>query len=85
MKVEFVFNSFYQKSNFKRSFFSTTNIFFSILINYSLGRVEATLQVRYASNTTSVKSACAKCKVLMVQTCNNDILEGLAVADPPKP
>jgi hypothetical protein len=29
-----------------------------------------------------VKSAHAMLKVIMVQNCNNDILEGLAVADP---
>jgi hypothetical protein len=37
-----------------------------------------------ASNTVSVKSAHAMWKVLMVQSCDNDILEGLAVANPPQ-
>jgi hypothetical protein len=37
----------------------------------------------YESNTISVKSARAMWKVLMVQNCDNDILEGLAVANPP--
>jgi hypothetical protein len=32
----------------------------------------------------SVKSARAMWKVLMVQNCDNDILEGLAVANPPQ-
>jgi hypothetical protein len=31
-----------------------------------------------------VKSAHAMWKVLMVQSCDNDILEGLAVANPPQ-
>jgi hypothetical protein len=35
-------------------------------------------------NTVSVKSAHAMWKVLMVQSCDNDILEGLAVANPPQ-
>ena len=35
-------------------------------------------------NTTSIKSACAMWKVLMVQSSDNDILEGLAVANPPQ-
>jgi hypothetical protein len=35
-------------------------------------------------NTVSVKSARAMWKVLMVQSCDNDILEGLAVANPPQ-
>jgi hypothetical protein len=35
------------------------------------------------TNTASVKSACAMWKVHMVQNCDNDILEGLAVADLP--
>jgi hypothetical protein len=33
-------------------------------------------------NIVSVKSARAMWKVLMVQSCDNDILEGLAVANP---
>jgi hypothetical protein len=33
-------------------------------------------------NTVSIKSAHAMWKVLMVQSCDKDILEGLAVADP---
>jgi hypothetical protein len=36
-------------------------------------------------NTVSVKSARAMWKVLMVQSCDNDILEGLAIANPFKP
>jgi hypothetical protein len=36
------------------------------------------------SNTISVKSARAMWKVLMVQNCDNDILEGLAVANSPQ-
>ena len=39
-------------------------------------------------NTISIKSVRAMYKVLMVQDCHNDILEGLAVANPhqnPKP
>jgi hypothetical protein len=35
-------------------------------------------------NIVSIKSACAMWKMLMVQNCDNDILEGLAVADPPQ-
>jgi hypothetical protein len=35
-------------------------------------------------NTVFVKSARAMWKVLMVQNCDNDILEGLAVANPPQ-
>jgi hypothetical protein len=35
-------------------------------------------------NTVSVKSARAMWKVLMVQSCDNDILEGLAIANPPQ-
>jgi hypothetical protein len=35
-------------------------------------------------NTVSVKRAHAMWKVLMVQSCDNDILEGLAVANPPQ-
>jgi hypothetical protein len=38
----------------------------------------------YKYNTTSIKSVRAMWKVLMVQNCDNDILEGLVVADPPK-
>jgi hypothetical protein len=33
-------------------------------------------------NNVSIKSARAMWKVLMVQNCDNDILEGLAVTDP---
>jgi hypothetical protein len=36
-------------------------------------------------NIVSIKNAHAMWKVLMVQNCDNDILEGLAVANPPKP
>jgi hypothetical protein len=36
------------------------------------------------TNIVSVKSARAMWKVLMVQSCDNDILEGLAVANPPQ-
>jgi hypothetical protein len=36
----------------------------------------------WAINIVSVKSARAMWKVLMVQNCDNDILEGLAVTDP---
>jgi hypothetical protein len=36
-------------------------------------------------NIVSIKSACAMWKVLMVQNCDNDILEGLATANPSKP
>jgi hypothetical protein len=35
-------------------------------------------------NTIYVKSAHAMWKVLMVQSCDNDILEGLAIANPPQ-
>jgi hypothetical protein len=35
-------------------------------------------------NNASVKSAYAMWKVLMVQNCDNDILEGLAVNKPPQ-
>jgi hypothetical protein len=35
-------------------------------------------------NTVSIKSARAMWKVLMVQSCDNGILEGLAVANPPQ-
>jgi hypothetical protein len=35
------------------------------------------------NNTISVKSARAMWKVLMVQKCDNDILEGLVVTNPP--
>jgi hypothetical protein len=34
------------------------------------------------SNTVFVKSARAMWKVLMVQSCDNDILEGLVIANP---
>jgi hypothetical protein len=37
------------------------------------------------NNIVSSKSARAMWKVLMVQSCDNDILEGLAVANPLKP
>jgi hypothetical protein len=47
MKVEIVFNSFYQKSNFKKLFFSKTNIIFLFLLIICPGRVEAALQVWY--------------------------------------
>jgi hypothetical protein len=36
------------------------------------------------SNTISIKSARVMWKVLMVQSCDNDILEGLAIANPPQ-
>jgi hypothetical protein len=36
------------------------------------------------NNTVSVKSARAMWKVFMVQSCSNDILEGLVVANPPQ-
>jgi hypothetical protein len=37
------------------------------------------------TNTVSVKSAHAMWKVLMVQSCDNDFLEGLVVTNPLKP
>jgi hypothetical protein len=37
--------------------------------------------VTSSNNIVSVKSAHAMWKVLMVQSCDNDILEGLAVAN----
>jgi hypothetical protein len=39
---------------------------------------------KFNINTVSIKSAHAMWKVLMVQSCDNDILEGLAVANPPQ-
>jgi hypothetical protein len=36
------------------------------------------------NNTVFIKSARAMWKVLMVQNCDNDILEGLVVAKPPQ-
>jgi hypothetical protein len=36
------------------------------------------------NNTVYVKSARAMWKVLMVQSCDNDILEGLAIANSPQ-
>ena len=35
-------------------------------------------------NIVSIKGACAMWKMLMVQNCDNDILEGLAIANPPQ-
>jgi hypothetical protein len=45
------------------------------------------MKIRWYSislNTISVKSARAMWKVLIIQSCDNDILEGLAVANPPQ-
>jgi hypothetical protein len=42
------------------------------------------LTIKKTYNTVPVKSACAMWKVLMVQSCDNDILEGLAVTNPPQ-
>ena len=44
--------------------------------------VSPTINVNLTLNTIFVKSARAMCKVLMLQKCDNDILEGLAVAYP---
>jgi hypothetical protein len=55
----------------------------------SLYKIEQTFNVvcyleLLQENTVFVKSARAMWKVLMVQSCDNDIFEGLAVANPPQ-
>jgi hypothetical protein len=38
--------------------------------------------ILWTFNNVSIKSACAMWKVLMVQNWENDVLEGLAIANP---
>jgi hypothetical protein len=84
-KIKFTFWKFLCNSNFLVHFHNIISFWLKPSNSLMLHNFPFVYCNKISLNIVSFKNACAMWKVLMVQNCDNDILKGLVVANPPQP